>query len=278
MARMQDQAAAATELHRGCDVLYDTGDVDIDISLFSSKLSGSFFNLGKGMFDVVKSDTVSLWKYVLRICCGIQLSPDRDHFDSRYLYGRHGGIVSDQMNIKSTPVKSLFEIRKYYTEGSDANHGIPILGNIPLYGNFAKTPVQMLIDSGYLPTVSSYKIIAHNGTVCSNEFVRYLIEAAMEQFEWQRKAMTRQDFVDMVQEYCLIWRAYKVDWNSVPDASLIENIHLNRTKHQALASRLTMIPRAYMMRFGYNDDHRIQRGACQVHRQAHDRRTNYRSE
>ena len=255
-----DQAPAATEQHRGCDVLYDTGDMDIDISHFNGKLSGAFFNLGQGMFDVIKSDTVSLWKYVLRICCGIQLSPDRDHFDPRCLYGRHGGIVSDQTNIKDTPVKSLFEIRKYLTEGSDDSHRIPILGNIPLYGNFAKPPVQMLIDSGFLPIVSSYKIIAHNGTVCSNEFVRVMIEAAMEQFEWQRNAMSRQDFVDMVQEYSLVWRAYKVGVNSPPDASLIENIHLNRTKHQALASRLTMIPKAYIMRFGYNDDHRIQRG------------------
>ena len=62
-----EPAGTANELHRGCDVLYDTGDVDIDISLFSRKLSGSFFNLGKGMFDTVKSDRVSLWKYVLRI-------------------------------------------------------------------------------------------------------------------------------------------------------------------------------------------------------------------
>lgn len=66
---------------------------------------------------------------------------------------------------------------------------------------------------------------------------------------------------DQAQDYCLIWRDYKVDWNSVPDASHVENNHLNRQKHQALASRLTMIPRAYMLRFCYNDDHRIQRAA-----------------
>ena len=83
----------------------------------------------------------------------------------------------------------------------------------------------------------------------------------MEQFEWQRKAMAKGDFVNMVEEYCLIWRNYGVDWNSIPDASEIEDIHLNRKQHQALASRLTMIPRAYMLRFCYNTDHKVQRNA-----------------
>ena len=123
------------------------------------------------------------------------------------------------------------------------------MGDIPIYGEFDKLLVQLLIEAGYLPTVSSYKIIAHNGTVCSNEFVRYFIEAAMEQFEWQRKAMTMGDFVNMPEEYCLIWRNYGVAWNSVPDASEIEDVHLDRKRHQALASKLTMIPRAYMLRF-----------------------------
>lgn len=62
-------------------------DVDIDISLFNSKLNGSPCDLDKGMFDAVKSDTVNLWKYFLRVCCGLQLPSDSDHFDASHLYG-----------------------------------------------------------------------------------------------------------------------------------------------------------------------------------------------
>lgn len=250
------------EQHRGCDVLYDTSEGDFGISCFSNRLTGSFQNFGRRIFVPVRWDTVNLSKYALRRCCRIQLFPGPGFFDTRYIFCREGRVVSDQVMLKETPARSLYEVNARFAYGTGASHGCPILDGKPIYGTFDKPVFQILVDKGYLPAISSYKLIAHNGKICSNEYVRYLIEAAAEQFEWQRKAMTKEDFSDMAKEYCQIWcRDYGLGWNSFPDASEIIGIHVDRQKHQALASRLTMIVRAYMLRFTYrySVDQKVQR-------------------